>query len=50
MLRIFGPIAQLVEHLAFNQGVAGSSPAGPSIYICFMAKENDSTDHSFEFP
>ena|GEM_PF-5885902 len=22
----FGPLAQLVEHLAFNQGVVGSSP------------------------
>jgi hypothetical protein len=22
------PVAQLVEHLTFNQGVAGSSPAG----------------------
>jgi hypothetical protein len=24
---IYGPLAQLVEHLTFNQGVAGSSPA-----------------------
>ena len=26
-LRMYGPIAQLVEQLAFNQWVAGSSPA-----------------------
>jgi hypothetical protein len=25
-----GPLAQLVEHLTFNQGVAGSNPAGPA--------------------
>jgi hypothetical protein len=25
---LHGPIAQPVEHLTFNQGVAGSNPAG----------------------
>jgi hypothetical protein len=27
-----GPLAQLVEQLAFNQLVAGSNPARPTIY------------------
>ena len=27
-----GPLAQLVEHLTFNQGVAGSNPAGPAFF------------------
>ena len=27
---ICGPLAQLVEHLTFNQGVAGSRPARPT--------------------
>ena len=26
-----GPLAQLAEHLTFNQGVAGSSPARPTL-------------------
>jgi hypothetical protein len=25
-----GPLAQLVEHLTFNQGVTGSNPVGPA--------------------
>ncbi len=25
-----GPLAQLVEHLTFNQGVEGSNPSGPT--------------------
>ena len=28
-----GPLAQLVEHLTFNQGVAGSIPARPTIHV-----------------
>ncbi len=31
-LHVDGPIAQLVEQLAFNQWVAGSSPARLTIY------------------
>src|ERR1043166_9477515 len=31
-LRMYGPIAQLVEQLAFNQWVAGSSPARLTIF------------------
>jgi hypothetical protein len=27
----YGPLAQLVEHLTFNQVVAGSNPARPTI-------------------
>ena len=27
----YGQLAQLVEHLTFNQGVAGSNPALPTI-------------------
>ena len=27
-----GPLAQLVEHLTFNQGVAGPIPARPTIF------------------
>ena len=30
--RLSGPLAQLVEHLTFNQVVAGSIPARPTIY------------------
>ena len=30
-LPVFGPLAQLVEQLAFNQLVAGSNPARPTI-------------------
>ena len=26
-----GPLAQLAEHLTFNQGVVGSSPTRPTI-------------------
>jgi hypothetical protein len=26
----FGPLAQLVEHLTFNQVVEGSNPSGPT--------------------
>ena len=29
---LFGPLAQSVEQLAFNQLVAGSNPARPTIY------------------
>lgn len=29
---LFGPVAQLVEHLTFNQVVAGSIPAGLTIF------------------
>ena len=28
--QIHGPLAQLVEHLTFNQGVTGSSPVRPT--------------------
>jgi hypothetical protein len=31
-----GPLAQLVEHLTFNQGVAGSIPAWLTIYQGFQ--------------
>ena len=30
---IYGPIAQLGEHLPYKQGVTGSSPVSPTIYI-----------------
>ena len=30
MAGIWGPVAQLVEHLTFNQGVTGSNPVGPT--------------------
>jgi hypothetical protein len=30
----FGRIAQLGEHLPYKQGVIGSSPIAPTIYIC----------------
>ena len=30
-----GPLAQLVEQLAFNQLVAGSNPARPTILLGF---------------
>ncbi|CEO88141.1 hypothetical protein SSCH_150020 [Syntrophaceticus schinkii] len=30
--KMHGPLAQLVEHLTFNQGVAGSIPAWLTIY------------------
>ncbi len=29
------PLAQLVEHLTFNQGVEGSSPSWLIIYFCY---------------
>jgi 2-iminobutanoate/2-iminopropanoate deaminase len=32
-----GPLAQLVEQLAFNQLVAGSSPARPTIFPLFLS-------------
>ncbi len=32
-----GPLAQLVEQLAFNQLVAGSNPARPTIYAACRA-------------
>ena len=31
--QVFGPLAQLVEQLAFNQLVAGSNPARPTISL-----------------
>ena len=30
---VLGQLAQLVEHLTFNQGVAGSNPALPTTEI-----------------
>ncbi len=30
---VFGPLAQLVEHLPFKEGVDGSSPSGLTIYF-----------------
>ena len=32
-LYIYSSLAQSVEHLTVNQGVAGSSPAGGAIYV-----------------
>ena len=32
LLPIRGPLAQLVEHLTFNQGVTGSRPVRPTIH------------------
>ena len=32
MRTLLGPLAQLVEHLTFNQVVAGSIPARPTIF------------------
>ena len=37
-----GPIAQLVEQLAFNQWVAGSSPAG---LTTFLTKKHKASGH-----
>ncbi len=34
-----GPLAQLVEHLTFNQGVAGSNPAGPALFKHFIQNQ-----------
>lgn len=28
----YGPLAQLVEHLTFNQGATGSNPVGPALF------------------
>ena len=39
-LRHYSPIAQLVEQLAVNQCVAGSSPAWGAIYINFLVVKN----------
>ena len=30
---LHGPVAQPVEHLTFNQGVAGSNPAGLTTFL-----------------
>ena len=30
----YGPLAHLVEHRPFKAGVAGSSPARPTIFFC----------------
>ena len=35
MRSLRGPLAQLVEQLAFNQLVAGSNPARPTIFSAF---------------
>jgi hypothetical protein len=32
------PLAQLVEHLTFNQGVEGSSPSWLTIYILLCGR------------
>jgi hypothetical protein len=31
--QLFEPLAQLVEHLTFNQGVEGSSPSWLTLYM-----------------
>ena len=36
MRLIQGPLAQLVEQLAFNQLVAGSNPARPTIFFILL--------------
>ncbi len=30
---LYGPLAQLAEHLTFNQGVTGSNPVRPTICL-----------------
>ena len=37
---IYGPLAQLVEHLTFNQGVAGSNPAWLTIFFIMRVWRN----------
>ena len=32
-IRVYGPIAQLVEHRADNAGVDGSKPSGPTSFL-----------------
>lgn len=36
-----GPLAQLVEHLTFNQGVEGSNPSGPTILRAYELRLAD---------
>ncbi len=33
---ILGFVAQLVEHLPFKQGVPGSSPGGPTMFVLYI--------------
>ena len=40
----YGPLAQLVEHLTFNQVVAGSIPARPTIFDAFRGTFEDVRD------
>ncbi len=45
-----GPLAQSVEHLTFNQGVAGSRPARPTRYMTRVGGNpllNDQPDHAW---
>ena len=37
IIYIFGAWLSLVEHLAWDQGVAGSNPAAPTIFISMNA-------------
>jgi transcriptional regulator with XRE-family HTH domain len=34
--QIYEPLAQLAEHLTFNQGVAGSRPARPTLNLTII--------------
>ena len=44
----FGLLAQLVEHLTVNQGVAGSSPAGTAIFGAIDELVKSSAFHAEE--